>query len=278
MDFWEDPNFLHRIRRHFVGLCGVYVPLNEDGSWAGEERAFSYSGFVIQIGGCWCYVTAGHIFASIDLAIARKQIKLLKCAFAHYFSAGTTIKEPLPVAYEDVQRITVFSEGVIDIGIIPLRDYYRLHLEGNDVRPIELAQWTSHRPPVFDRYALLGLPEEAMEPATRMGERAPQIGHHVTLNLVGVEALTRPPDDRISSPIPRFAGVLNDLQRLGDVTGMSGGPIIGVSGSEASGWDYRCVAVQGSWDSDRRFIYGTPVSVVVDQISRLLSQEEAPQS
>jgi hypothetical protein len=95
-----------------------------------------------------------------------------------------------------------------------------------------------------------------------------------TLTLAGVQALRRPPQDRMVSPIPRFAGVLNDGGRLGSMKGMSGGPILGVS-RDGAAWHYACVAVQGSWDSGRRMIYGTPVSIVVDAITKILWEQAA---
>jgi hypothetical protein len=95
-----------------------------------------------------------------------------------------------------------------------------------------------------------------------------------TLSLVGVQALERPPADRVLSPVPRFAGVLQDRGQLDSVKGMSGGPILGVSKTEG-GWDYGCVAVQGSWDAGRRMIYGTPVSIVVETITKLLRENTA---
>lgn len=186
---------------------------------------------------------------------------------ADYYSAAARVKDPFTFVYEGAHKITV-DRGGMDIGLIPLRDYYRLNLEANDVSPLRVARWTTSRPPRFDAYAVLGLPKEELEPRSRMGERGPQIGFMTTLNLVGVRALEKPPPDRIVSPIPRFAGVLQDGGQLGSVKGMSGGPILGVSQREG-GWEYACVAVQGSWDERRRIIYGTPVSIVVETIADL---------
>ena len=53
---------------------------------------------------------------------------------------------------------------------------------------------------------------------------------------------------------------------------MSGGPILGISKVKGC-WDYGCVAVQGSWDEGRHVIYGTPVSIIVEQITKLLLNE-----
>jgi hypothetical protein len=264
MEFAQDQEFLNGIRRHFVGLFGTCVDLKGPRR---EERAFCCSGFVIDICGVWCFITAGHVFSELDEGVRTGQIKLLKCALADYFSAEAVVKEPTPLDYENAHRIVTEACGM-DIGLIALRDYYRFNLSANGVRPIPVADWAAYTPPPFQHYALLGLPTEELQPLTGMGERGPQIGYMAPLTLVGVEALESPPPDRIVSPIPRFAGLLNDGRQLESVKGMSGGPVIGVS-KGTGGWDYACVAVQGSWDAGRRVIYGTPVSIVVDAITKL---------
>jgi hypothetical protein len=271
MEFAQDQDFLRGIRRHFVGLCGTCVDLQGPGPR--DERVFCCSGFMIEICGVWCFITAGHVFNDIDIGVRTGQIKLLKCSLADYYAAEATVKEPVPFDYEGAHRITV-NAGGMDLGLIPLRDYYRMNLEANGVRPMTVAVWVSRTPPLFDHYAVLGLPMEELEPLTRTGDRGPQIGCMTTLTLAGVHALPSPPPDRIVSPIPRFAGVLNDGGKLGSVKGMSGGPILGVS-RDGAAWHYACVAVQGSWDSGRRMIYGTPVSTIVDAITKILREQAA---
>jgi hypothetical protein len=128
---------------------------------------------------------------------------------------------------------------------------------------MEVAKWTSYAPPPFDRYALLGLPEEESEQLECIGDRGqPQTGISVTLNLLGVE----PIDTR--SDVPRFAGILQDGRHLASVVGMSGGPILGIS-EVGDSVKYQCVAVQGSWIKGSRTIYGTPVSIVVDAVLKM---------
>jgi hypothetical protein len=274
MEFVQDQDFLRGIRRHFVSLSGTCVDLQ--GAFPREERMFCCSGFVIEICGVWCFVTAGHVFNEIDNGIRSGKIRLLKCSLADYYAAEAVDKEPIHFDYEGAHRITVEAGGM-DVGLIALRDYYRINLSANGVRPMPVADWVSCSPPPFEHYAVLGLPTEQLELRTRMGDRGPQIGYMTTLTLAGVQALPSPPPDRIESPIPRFAGLLNDRGQLGSVKGMSGGPILGVSRCGMA-WPYACVAVQGSWDVNRRLIYGTPVSIVVDAITKILRRQGASQA
>jgi hypothetical protein len=267
----KDESFVANIRRHFVSLTGVYVALNQ-GVPTGAEIHFCHSGFIIEIRGRLCFVTAGHVFQRLDDAIGQGRIRLLKCGLADYFSQEAIHKEPIPFPYDAEHRITIDNDEIMDIGLIPMRDLFCMNLRANGVVPLPVAPWEGRTPPRFDSYALLGLPEEEMVMLERTGERGPQIGHEVTLMLADVEALASPPADRIQSPIPRFAGILRDGGYLDRVSGMSGGPILGISEVEGGSWSYSCVAVQGSWARNERLLLGTPMSIVVDAIVRLLPQ------
>jgi len=89
VDFAREQAFLRSIRRHFVCLCGVWVELEGRGGWKGEEKPYCYSGFVIEICGVWCFMTAGHVFKDVDDLIKHGRIKLLKCGLADYFSTSS---------------------------------------------------------------------------------------------------------------------------------------------------------------------------------------------
>jgi hypothetical protein len=202
---------------------------------------------------------------------------LLKCGLADYFSKKAVVKEPTPFPYEFTHRIAADdAQTGLDFGLIPLRDFYRDSLGANGVLPMPVVPWLDQSPPRFDHYALLGLPSEAMVPLARQGDRGPQIGHEVTLTLVGVDALPSPPADRIRSSVPQFAGLLQDGDLLGSVVGMSGGPILGVNSDGAGGWGYSCVAIQGSWDKRDRMIFGTPMGVLVNTVLSCLAATAPP--
>lgn len=267
-EYASDPQFLGSIRRHFVGFGGTVHDI-KDGRPV-EERHFACSGFVVEIRGVWCFVTAGHVFTEIDNEVRRGKLRVLKCGFADYFSAEARIKEPTPIDYNDTQKIVVNDSATgLDIGIVALRDFFRAGMQANGVRPIPVAAWAGREPPGYSDYAILGLPLEANEPVERQGPRGPQIGHVVTLTLVGVDALVPTPAEYHSSPVPRFVGRLRDNGELQSIEGMSGGPILGISSREG-GWDYACVGVQSGWHSQTRIVLATPMGIVVETIEKLL--------
>lgn len=271
-NFATDPRFLGSIRRHFVSLGGTVHDL-KDGQPI-RERPFACSGFVVEIRGVWCFVTAGHVFTDIDSGVQRGELRVLKCGFADYFSAEARVKESTPIDYHDIHKIFVNHEATgLDIGIIALRDIYRAGMEANGIRPIAVVPWIGREPPRFDDYALLGLPLDANQSVEREGPRGPQIGNIVTLTLVGVDALIPTPIKYHSSVVPRFVGRLRDNGELKSVKGMSGGPLLGVNPTYGD-WDYGCVAVQSGWLPESRVVLGTPMGIVVENIERLLDKSE----
>jgi hypothetical protein len=272
--FASDQTFLDGIRRHVVSLTGTLHDLDSSGRVRGEERHFCCSGFIVEIRGVWCLVTAGHILLQeIEGGIKRGLIRLLKCGLMDYFSAEAIVKEPIPFPYQDIHRIAVDNEDSgLDFGIIPLPNLFLRSIAANGVRPLPVAQWAGRMPPQCGAYALLGLPYEEMIPLTRQGERGPQIGHMVNLVLVGVEPLIVPPINGSAPRIPRFSGILQDAGALQSAKGMSGGPILGINRNAAGGWSYECVAIQGSWREADRIILGTPMSIIIDAIERELDK------
>jgi len=270
--FSTDPRFLGCIRRHFVALGGTLHDLNEQGEVIGE-RHFCCSAFIIDICGVWCLLTAGHIFKEIDKGVEQKKIRLLKFGISDYFNELAINKDSYAYDYSE-HRIDVDEEG-IDFALLPLRDYYRNLMTANGVIPIPVAAWVGQSPPVFHSYALLGIPDEKQVAVEREGDRGPQIGHEVCLTMVGIEAMETPPADQIISNVPRFAGYLRDNDVLESAKGLSGGPIIGINRLEDGGWEYGCVAVQGSWLDVRRIVLGTPAHIIAGTMTRLLLANKA---
>lgn len=264
-DLVESTDFINQVRNHFVGLSGKCVRENSSGGIA-EEKNFAFSAFVIEIRGVWCLVTAGHVINDIEVVVKHPEWKLHRCGLADFFSLNPKVKEPTPFPFETTHKIHVDQDGM-DIGLIPLPDFYRHSLQGNNVEPIPVAAWRSHSPPACDAYALLGLPAEHIQTIEASASRGS--GQSVLLAMVPVIPCPFPPE-KITSNIPRFAATLFDGGELDSVKGMSGGPIIGIRRKEGGSLEYACVAVQGEWNRRDRMIFGTPVSMVVGVIESLL--------
>jgi hypothetical protein len=156
------------------------------------------------------------------------------------------------------------------VGLIPLADFYRESLKSNGIVPVPIGGWNGLEPPKCDAYALLGLPEESnkkIAPTSMRGSGISVKPAVVVLQPVSV------PSDKIISKFPRFAAVLLDGGGLLSPVGMSGGPIFGMRWTEGGNGQYNCIAVQGSWDRERRMVFGTPIAIIAAAIQAALDHD-----
>jgi hypothetical protein len=267
----NSSSFDDSVRRHFVALTGSYVEVDGAGNHVGKVRHFAYSGFIVAIRGVWCLMTAGHVIEGINVAIKHPKMKLLQCGLMDYFGLGAKVKNPTPISYEFEHVIHIDRHGM-DMGMIPLRPLYQSSLEANGVIPIPSAGWSGYSMPKCEQFVLLGLPEENIEPVE--GTEHHSSGLKVHLVYVTLKAEPTPSIDP-ESKMPRFAARLDEGGELKSVVGMSGGPIIGVRRRPDEGWEYACVAIQGSWKEGERMVFGTPMGIIVETTERLLDQNKS---
>jgi hypothetical protein len=142
------------------------------------------------------------------------------------------------------------DEDGLDFGLIALEPYYVGLLAKNGVIALMEDQWNRQHAVRFDGFAMLGFPEELTS------ERVSASGNG-TLSPVmfGIKQLEAQPSDRASTRYPQFIGQLDSELPLKSVKGMSGGPIFGFR-QEGDELRYWVIALQSSWDRDKRITYG----------------------
>jgi hypothetical protein len=268
MEFLLNQEFRDNVRQHFVCITGTYMHLDGTGKRLGEDKKFAFSGFVIEIYGVWCLVTAGHVIHLMDALRSRSDTKLLRCSLVDYFNPIAKVREPTPFPFADLHHIDMDKDGV-DVGLIPLPDFFRDSLRSNGIIPLPVGAWMGSQPPKCDEYALLGIPEHDIIQIEATAARGP--GLRAKLSLVGLDPQPVPPD-KIVSPVPRFCANLLDGGELRSVKGMSGGPIVGIRKKEG-GAEYACIAIQGSWDPEARQVFGTPMAIIVAAVKSELDQQ-----
>lgn len=268
MTVFENADFIKSIRRHFVAIYGRYIHLDDAGNMTGPEINFAFSAFVVAIRGVWCLMTAGHVLQKMEAAAQHPKIELLTCGFGDFFSLEAKVKKPTLFAFDTEQTIHI-DRGGVDMGMIPLRPLYHESLKANGVVPLPTAGWLGYTIPRCDHYCLLGLPEEDIEQIAQTETEGS--GVSVQLVLVPLEADAVPAVDP-NSRIPRFAATLLDGGQLKSVVGMSGGPIIGIRSLAEGGWGYACIAIQGTWDRDKRKVFGTLAGMIVATTEKLLNE------
>ena len=172
-----------------------------------------------------------------------------------HFGAGSATNVPIPF---DVRHAQIFyrdSDNLgLDFGVIILDSYYVRLLAMTGVVAISEKNWIDQGKIDFDGYALLGFPQELVS------ERA-SINGEINLCplMFPVDRLAAAPPERRATYYPQFVGQLRPHLNLKSVRGMSGGPIFGFRNSDSQYW---IIALQSSWDPQKRIIYGCSLPVI----------------
>jgi hypothetical protein len=257
-----------------VSLSGWYHPLDSDGKPIGQEQFFSYSGFPISIHGVWNFVTAGHILVDLEQHLQNRTIKVNRYVLVDRFGPDATSHDPIPFDYEKTPKLPVHDEALgLDFGLVMLRPLYRGLLMANGIVPVTEAKWRNIPDDLLSRYIMVGLPQELIRTRLIGGQGNSRIIGSVAPAGIGLERLDLPPDDIPKTKYPRFVGRLGEAvdSSVSDISGMSGGPIIGFNRE----WNqYWIVAVQSSWLPQRRIAFGCLVSVFANLVDEWLMGSE----
>ncbi len=255
--------------RHLVSLAGIWGSVDSSGNQSGIDYFYNYSGFIYSYRNKWFWITAGHALEGLDISLNQNKIKLRSCYLVDTYGPNPKSIDPIPFCYEKSKRFYYFDENMgLDFGLIHLRPYYCGLLKTNSIVP--LSEENRIYPPdiELDEFILLGLPisyNEIVAPITNHSSRM-VVNVHPT--IIRLEELI---DYDQKTKFYRFVGkISNDLNI--DITGMSGGPIIGFSRNHPD--RYWIVAVQSSWLPESKVIFGCPVPTFSQIVENIIKEVE----
>lgn len=247
--------------RHLVCLGIRYTDPPESPRADGRSRLAHGTFCVAETRGRWFLVTAGHVLQKLDAFVHQGKIVVEYYYLADCIPGGASVKKPIAFPYTAERRFFRYDAALgLDVGIIPLRDPFRHHLQTQGVLPLGEDQWQPGRDPVFFDYWMLGFPAEVNIAANEpLGAGAERKGVAASV-IVSVEAIR----DRNAIPegvnvpltaLPLFVGRITADIPFG-IKGMSGGPIFGLAELPTGGAGYKVVALQSTWDPRTRIIWG----------------------
>lgn len=252
---------------HFAALSGCYHQVDSAGNALGHSGVFHYSGFILDLGEQWYWVTAAHVFDHKEVGVeARRRegsISIDECTLNDSFTASGGKWNPIPFNYWDYDSVCCYDEAQgLDFCAVKLSGHHRQLLEANGVVPLSEENWQHDDLSHFDGFCLIGLPQELEDTSIT----AESDGYHVktkpTPAAVYVSRVEHVPTDCVK-PTPRFVGRVQE--QAGNVEGMSGGPIFGVHESDPT---HFLIALQSSWLRQRRLVFGCPIGTVIQHLSR----------
>jgi len=223
--------------RHFLTLsCVQHLP-------DGEEKLHVFSGFLIDLDGEWCFITAGHILRRIRLALqAGSTFDIWRFGdqtAEHKFTSG------VPYGFSLDDWLVLEDEGIgLDYAAVLITGLYRAQLAAGGAEPLPRSAWanhTTHR----EHWALIGIPSETV---TYDGET--MISAKVV--VAALEMAAEPAAAGAKAANQFYAALRDDsVKYVNDVDGMSGGPLFALTknGDDCDlPWEFRTLY---SWEMAR---------------------------
>lgn len=228
---------------HFVTLSCVQHPPGGD-----DEHIFVASGFVVDAGSEWFYVTAGHILKRIQLALDAGSTfdtwRFDDQTAGHDFKVSA-----IPFVFDIESWVVIEDEEVgLDYAVVPLDMMVRLQMKAGRVVPIGKDAWGDHLLE-HDHWALVGIPSE-----TVAYDKKSLITARITVMPLVEAAQPAQAGDKAKN---QFYARINDIGHVTDIAGMSGGPVFTLKKLGAE-WRYKVIGVQSGWYPSTRTIAACP--------------------
>ncbi len=245
-------------------------------AWEGPDgvpQRDAYACFVLEVRGEWFLVTAGHSLA--DLYSALPKYRRVQCSlFDAWHKRASRVPVPFPLL--EAKHFLVDEDG-LDLGVVHLESHFRRMLAANGIRAFDEKAWRHPPDDMLLRYALIGFPEQFIE---RQVTSSGSVQLSVNPTLIYLERVDPPPE--MSKPFPCFYGKLPDRlynehtgASLDEMTGFSGGPILGFSVNNEGQMKYFLVALQSAWRRDLRVLRGPLMSVVAGELDREMRRSDS---
>jgi hypothetical protein len=279
--------FLRFLTRHLVGLAWTDVLADEFYETNPQSlEAFCETGFVIEIRGHWFWVTAGHMLHDLQARLGRNRRIMhawLLDGLHRKHRNGEWLPFPLEWAFESKACHHLWKEAEgLDYGIIHLSELFRANLQAAGVEPLTEVHWTDV-PAATSPNFVLGLPNDDKSFPRVPTSQGFVIHPKMTLAIFNVEQVFDPPECLIK-PTDRFYARVHLDQPLGGIAapplksieGLSGGPVFGFKPNAAGEWQYWAIGIQSGWAADSRVLAACPLSLLCQELARVISGAGRP--
>jgi hypothetical protein len=266
----NDEDFVRYFSRHLVSLSGWYHATSSNEEETSQLQFFSYSGFIISFQGLWCLATAGHILEDLEQHLREESIRVVRYALLDDFGPDVISHDPIPFDYRRAAKFHINDrEAGLDFALIGLGPYYQGLLQANGIVAVSQENWERQHEVDFGHHMMIGLPQKAIEASTWKGQGKVHFQAFVRPMTIDIEKLDKLPEGTVKTRYPRFIGKINGGLPLDDISGMSGGPILGFS---KQGDKYWIVAIQSSWLSASKIVFGCPIPIIADFVEKMVAE------
>ncbi|MCJ7543357.1 MAG: hypothetical protein MUP47_02135 [Phycisphaerae bacterium] len=277
-DWWKDQRVAVQLSHCFADhVLGLGVGFTVDG-----KPAYDWlTGFLLQLGDLVFWVTAGHVIDRIQELLAHPRVKLHAASFNDDFPHPSASNVPVPLG-----DLAIYRDKAVDFGAVFLRPGYATPLLANSsIKPLTPEIWHAHEKAKPDGYYLVGIPSQWCEvEEIARSDKGVLVVDRARLVCAPVERIDpedcREGDGFWGDPKAFYGKVLyvwkSRAEKLDDIAGMSGGPILSIERTQQSRLKYRLFGVQSVWLPGRRILRAEPISRVVDIIKSWFSPTNDP--
>jgi hypothetical protein len=266
----NDEDFVRFFSRHLVSLSGWYQATSPNEVEDGQLQFFSYSGFIISFNGLWCFATAGHILENLEGHLKEETIRVVRYSLLDDFGPDVISHDPIPFDYGRAPKYYIYNEDAgLDFALIGLGPYYQGLLQANGIKAISHENWANQHEVDFGKHMMIGLPQKAIESSTWKSQDKVHFEAFVRPMTIDIEKLNELPEGTRETRYPRFIGKINGDLPIDDIDGMSGGPILGFSKEADKYW---IVAIQSSWLSESKIVFGCPIIIIADFVEKMVAE------
>lgn len=271
----QSRDLMRFLGRHIVALGIRYIALDDSGKHTGPERISIASGFVMEFGNQWFFVTAGHVFQDIANHRRDRELELVSASLIAFFNHENRSTCVIPIDYDSMEMDFVNDrDWGLDVGLIRLSELFRRQLEGNNVCAITEEQWRYLHRVECEAFVMIGFPWHMVQgelPADRYGDELRVTMDSVLIPVVRRETL---PPGSPDSVLPYFIGEMPQHSLNFDICGMSGCPIFGFRRDENGNFRYWIVALQSRRSEvQREMILACPTHIFAPIIERALAAD-----
>lgn len=205
--------------------------------------------------------TAGNALRAVKSSVAKNEVSIEGCYLADYFGTDAKLSEPAVFNFDWERGDVIWLEDKtlgFDFALIPLGNSYRDRFLANGVVPIAESNWREQTNDDYDLYLFLGFPAQYARMTTIVVGNVEQ-----TVGIVEPIMMTVSIPDKLPDGVPKleaqFVGQLPLALDLPNLSGMSGGPILGLKLMPGGNWRYWAVAMGTSLLPSERLMFGCRV-------------------
>lgn len=272
--WWLDEKtariFNAHIQKHIMSLNIAYL-------LEGIPKVCWVSGFLVFTKGLLIWMTAGHVLKTLDELLQNNKVSGIKTRWID--NCLIDAAQSITFDYTSIRKFSIDIDGY-DFGIVILQKFYADQiLKIKENVPLTEAHWRLDNGFKPKGYYLVGIPEEFTEfkqisASTELYVKSS--GTLVSVPLTKEDPIIHQSEDDFWQHENNFYGKIHPIKDdkgnlLTNISGMSGGPIVGVCKIDENKYDYRIIALQSGW-LQRKFTRGTRFDTIIEPLNNAIQK------